>query len=233
MTGITPSVGVPIAITGSTSLTGMTVAWAAGTAALDQVWKATASLASDTSLNGKTFGQAVVTKQPTITFGKGGKCGLLLDGVDDLLTSALNLPAPGTTPYLIYIVSKITLQVGGVDAWLADSTGAQFALYYTSGTISSVYGGSVANNLTGDVTVFHRMAITRQNTSADAFKIGATNSTGIIGNTVATSMQFGGFTGRPGRIELLAWAFAPLQSYAAADAALNTVAGYGAASVAT
>ena len=95
----------PTALTGAAA--GLSLSIAAGVAVLNNTWNATLAAWADQSGNGNHWSQATPAKQFKITTGINGKPGLLSDGVNDLMTAALALPAPGTTPSWHGLVCRV------------------------------------------------------------------------------------------------------------------------------
>lgn len=125
ITGLTPTAGVPIALTGAG--TGMSIAWAAGTGVLNEVSDATCSQIKDRATGANHFNQAVATKQPIIAPGKNGCVELIGDGVDDVMTSSRNIVAPGTQATTIYLVMRLITWGTGV-RYVSDNTGGGHTL---------------------------------------------------------------------------------------------------------
>lgn len=97
MSGVVPSVGVPVALTGAG--TGMFLNFLAGTSVTGNTWKATAATGTDISTNGFDYNAPTLAKQPLVTAGLNGCPGLLTSYLD-AMTSSCSLPAPGTTPWV-------------------------------------------------------------------------------------------------------------------------------------
>ena len=110
MTGVAPTAGVGVALTGAGA--GLTLTWAAGTSVNNDSWKATCSAWADQSSNLFHYTQAGVTAQPLVGLGLNGFPALLFDGVNDSLNNnAFTLPTPGTTPTSVLLVARVDSHV--------------------------------------------------------------------------------------------------------------------------
>lgn len=203
--GIFPSVGVPVALTGPA--TGLFLTVAAGTSSLDNTWDATcAGLADQVGANHYT--QATASKQPVVATGLNGFASIVFDGIDDRLTSALNLPVPGTSPWFVwYVFRQVTWINQGI--YLSSNSDASTGdvLVSTSPTIFLFNGASAASNGGAAIGTFVRGESYFANSVADYLKLGTTSSGGsTAGNNSATGRTIGssGLNTRFGNMELLA-----------------------------
>lgn len=104
---------------------------------------------ADQSGNGKDYTQAVALKQPTLTAGLNGNPGVLFTqdfitpANSDVLTSLLNLPAPGTTPTWLGIVWRNITPSANGRAFSDVSTGLSCTAYMaTDDAKLTMYNGS-------------------------------------------------------------------------------------------
>jgi hypothetical protein len=193
MTGIAPSAGTPVALTGVGA--GLTHAWAAGTAATDNVWKATCSALADQSGNGYHFTQAAPGRQPIISIGLNGKVSLLFDGVDDVFTSTCSLPAPGTTP--LYGLAVYRVPVWGANHQLLTSTAGGGPGIYMPPTASPAmqpYCGAFTGPATATLPIntWGVVEVYMSNSSADSIRAGTgsdVTGVGTSGNAASGSTQ--------------------------------------------
>lgn len=152
---------------------GLTLNIATGTAVTTDVWKATAATWTDQSGAGKNFTEATASLQPVIAVGPNGKACVKFDGVDDTMSAAVGLAAPGTTPYTYLAAVRI-------DAWSsntciigADSFVARVMMEGSSPQIKQ--GNSGGNLVTGGPAVgaFGRLIAEYTNSASDLIKFGS------------------------------------------------------------
>lgn len=206
MTGVTPSAGVPVALTGSA--TGLSIAWAAGTSVTNDTWNATSSGWADQSGNGNNYAQANAAKQPLIILGLGGKPALSWDGVDDSFVSSLSLPAPGTTPHSVFAVFRQNNWT--TNTWLFGNSASGTSIFKASASplIFGRLNGSGPSNGGAVLGSWVEMELFRSNSASDTYKLGATTTTGSAGNFTTTGSQIGSDSGAAfGTLDLLALAF--------------------------
>lgn len=232
MAGVTPTAGVPVALTGAG--TGLSIAWAAGSSVNNNSWKATCSALADQTANGWHYSQAAASKQPVITVGLNGKVGLLFDGLDDFLQSTLVT----VFPYKLWAVFR-TGVAGGQCTYFGPATGSGGITFSSTGSIATniqQFSGNVVNPTTGPLNTWIRLESGFTNTVADYLRVGSAVavSGGNAGSNVRADAQIASNTGsQAAPIEFLAGAWLPGGvSTASADAALNTSAGYGVGSIA-
>jgi hypothetical protein len=224
-----------VALTGAG--TGLTLNIATGTAVLNNIWKATCAGLADQSGNGKDYTQATASKQTVITTGLNGKAGIASDGVDDLLHSALVLPAPGTTPFVcVAVFRSITWQLNGL------LTGADAAVA-VGNIFQSPGAGQIrcSNGIVGPINTgavdgsWVELEYKYSNAAGDTQKLGITTVSGNCGNgTSASGMNlFARSASQFGKFELLMAGYVPAATFSAATfrAAVKAVAGYGAGNV--
>jgi len=241
-TGISPLAGSPVALSGPCS--GLSIAWAAGSAALDNIWKATGSGLADQTVNGKNAAQATAAKQPIVTIGINGRVGLLFDGVDDTLDAAsLTLPAPGTTPTFHWAVWRKVSEPGGSSVHFGDMGLIAHALFCPSGgtsfqTWNGIYGP--LSSLT--MGQWMRTEAIFTNSTSDYLKSGSLSA--VTGVNALNSASPGGYqignsnnsVGRYSNMELLAHVITPYlpspTQLSAASAKINLSTGYGPGAIA-
>ncbi len=230
MTGITPAVGVPVALTGAA--TGLSHAWAAGTAVLNDTWTATCSALADQSGNLRHYSQASPAAQPTITVGMSGKPGLLFNGTTQFLRSTFTTPNPTTNPFLYFIVFR-HLAWAANNAIVSDGAHTSLAQRGSSPIIQMALtsfgcqaplalntwgvGEAALTNSTSDYV--------RMGAAAAVTGTSAGNGAGSGSVDLAHTSLFAQFT----NMEILALVVAPMQSTAAARAAVASFYGGGVA----
>ncbi len=193
-----------VALTGKGA--GLTLNIAAGAAAGDNTWKATCSGLADQSGNGKNYSQATASTQPLIAVGVNGIASLLFDGVDDVLTSTLTLPAPGTTPSFAWVIYRYIDSVAAANHYLlSDSTGGQLLLYSNSGAaVTEQFNNSNANPVAIAFGTFTRDEAYFSNSASDYHKSGGTTASGTnAGNAAGGTRSIAGPVSF-GHVEVLA-----------------------------
>jgi hypothetical protein len=232
MVNVTPAVGVPVTLEAAGY--GLSLTWAAGTAVLGSIWKATCSRLVDLSGNGKHFTQPGATLQPIVTRGVNGKAGLLFDGVDDVLLSFLSMLAPGTTPYSIFAIYRrpttatTFIFVGGAGgtAPAVSFTAAQSVTVNAGG--SALVGAGLPTGQWGalDITLSNALTDRIQNGAGPVATSAALGAS--VGNAAGNNMQLAN-TVAAANFELLALGYVPAAMFNAAAfrALLNTPEGYG------
>ncbi len=232
--GITPATfvfpfpGAPLALPGAGA--GLSLMWSAGNAVLGDTWKVTCAALADQTANGNHAVQAGPTAQPIVALGLNGKVELIGDGVDDYLNTAGFQPPAGAMLYLVFRLITLT-----AFRYLTDSPGAnRRTIYCNAGTATAHNGAGLAAGALGLGVNTRAWAI--YNGASSSVKMGANavanGDTGanvnVAGRTIMCVGNFGTFT----NMALFALVWAPPGSTAAADAALNTAAGYGPGSIA-
>lgn len=228
MVGVTPSAGVPVALTGKGS--GASVSFSTTAIANGHVWQATGTL-QDTSGNGKHFTQATASKQAIITVGLNGKAGLWCVAANsNSLVSALNLPAPGTTPYYVFAVFRQKSWIANSTMWGRGSgTGETLYCAPSTPTLTHYTGVTTITNGGAAIDTWVVAELTATNNASDTKRIGTTTTTGNSGNIATTGLEIGSATGIAyGDIELLALIHTPnLPDWNALRALVNSASGYG------
>jgi hypothetical protein len=231
MTGIAPAAGTPVAITGSAVLAGMSAAWAAGTANVDNVWKAKCAGLQDQSGAGLHYTQPLAARQPTIGIGLNGKAELIMAG-NIYLTSAYNMATP-TTQIIVMRRNSWANNDRYSTAESADNLAVLFA--FSVSPTMSMYSGSVANSNTNLANgVYGAVEAGWTNSTSDFLRCGsAVPASGINAGPVSgTGRRIGaGPAGANTDMNFLMTAYYPPQSTAALRAAFNSVAGYGVGSI--
>lgn len=209
MSGTSTASAIPLTGAG----TGASLNIAAGTAALNNIWKATSAGLADQSGNGHNYSQAAAGKQPIITIGLNGKPGLLFDGIDDELKSTgPTLPAPGTTPYYQFAVFRqITW---ATNHFIFSDTGLQAKVFQAVSTplIFSRTLNTGPSNAGAAINAWVELEIARANSASDTFKLGSTTATASQGNTGGGATMCIASTGGANyaNVELLALAYTPV-----------------------
>lgn len=230
MTGVTPSAGVPIALTGAAL--GISLAWTSATIALNNTWTATCAGLADQTTNGKNATQGTSSKQPIVTPGSNGKTAVLLDGVDDLLTSSVGSLFV-STEQIVIVCRRVTTT--GTQALCGGDNNSGVIYNNGSGTLVQTFNGSAGPSLTYAGTGFTRFYAALTSSAGDVLKAGNVSTAGSAGSISGTNRTLGcNGSGQFGNIELLFAAYLPANyvfPFAAFDAALNSAAGYGVASI--
>lgn len=151
---------------------------------------------ADQSGNGKHYSQATTTQQPKTTVGLNGFPGVLFDGVDDYLASALNLPSPSTTPTWIGLVFRQITWL--TQSYVVGDSAAQGHLIYQNNASPQLrqYDG-VSGNLNGAIALntWECTDAQYQNTTADYLRRAASIVTGAsAGNLASTGRGLGAST---------------------------------------
>lgn len=228
MTGVTPTAGVPVALTGAGA--GLSVAFTAGTGVSGNSWKATCVGIEDQTGNNNDAAQATSSLQPIVTVGVNGKPGLLFDGVDDFMTSALALPAPGTTPWCGAMVARRPTTAAGNARMVADSvdngglllTAATDIRLYNGGTFGPTATGLPTNTWGAIDWKFSNSASDRIQTGSGAVASGAG-----AGNSAPSGMRISP-NAAVSNIEVLAVMYAPDSGFSPATFRAAVTARYGA-----
>lgn len=148
MTGVTPTAGVGVALTGAG--TGLTMTWAAGTSVNANSWKACCSALADQSGNAKDQVSASLNLQPLIALGLNGMPALSFDGSNDRLSSALAI----SVPYFIISIFKVRVWAAGshvygdltLDAQRLFMTGASPTIFQRNGVSSNASNGATVGS---------------------------------------------------------------------------------------
>ncbi len=231
MSGITPTAGVPIAITGSAAVSGISVAWAAGTAATDNVWEATCAGLQDQSGNGLHYTQPTASLQPVIGIGLNGKASLVFSLLT-YLTSSLNISA-SVSQFMALRRNDWANNQRISSAESADNLAVLFD--FSSTPTLSMFSGSVANSNTNLVIGSYAAIETSwTNSTSDFLRCGSAGAvTGANAGPISgTGRRIGASpsANSMGSDFLMSAYFAP-QSTVNLRNALNTTAGYGVGSI--
>lgn len=229
MTGLTPSPGVPIALTGAGL--GLSIIFTAGTGVNNNTWKATCAGLTDQSGNFNDYSQLTPSKQPVITTGLNGKPGILFDGVDDILVSTLALPVPGTTPYCGFLVARRPTVAAAANRMIANNTADVVDLILDGPTNIHLFnGGTFGPTGTGLPTnTWGAIDFKYSNSAADYIQTGSgpVVSGAGAGNSAGSSQSISG-TAVPANIEVLAGGFVPATAFSSANFRAFTTSEYGA-----
>jgi len=207
--------------------TGLTLNIAAGSALSNNVWKATCAGLADQSGNAKHNAQATASAQPVITVGLNGKPGLLFDGVNDYMANSVGSLL--SFPHQVLIVGR---RVSSLPASNVMVSGDLFAdtIYEGSAGFVTQYNGTTGNAIAFAAFTNQRFAAVYTNSTSDSLRVGSLSTTGInSGAAIGTNRYVGAsyVPGQFGNVEIFAIIYAPVGSYAAFDAAINSAAGYG------
>lgn len=189
MTGVTPTAGTPIALTGVG--TGVSLTWSAGTGVTNDTWKAAAAQWNDQAAS-PHHGTASGTARPIITPGTGGKLGLLGNGTTTTLATTLALPAaPATTNQYVYLLARMTATPGG-NASLCGVPGGSFVgIYCTSAPSIVQYNGSLVNGSTPTINTWYLMAAKFTGSTSDSMQLGS--AAAVSGASAGNGTPAGGF----------------------------------------
>lgn len=226
MTGVTPTAGLPVALTGAGA--GLSISWTAGTSVINDAWRATCAGLADQSGNVKDYSQALAAKQPVLGVGINGRCSVDWDGVDDVLASTLATPVPGVTPYFFYGVWRAAAK-GSAMQMLGDTGGISHVIDSNLGTLADVrqFNGGSANSQAMAANTWLRVHARFGNSIADFLKIGsAVAITGQnAGNNAGSGALLGAATAAGAQsspLKLVLAVFTPVATqFAAADAAVT------------
>lgn len=236
MTNITPTAGTPVALVGAAS--GLSHAWAAGTAALDNTWTATCAGLADQSGNGKDYSQATPSLQPILSPGPNGKPEILFDGLDDLLDcAALNMPAPALTPWSCFCVFRLKTFATFTNPRILSSISASTVILAGNNGVPGtfMFAGNVVNGVSKPVSsaIYYAIDMSFTNSTADYLRVGNTAAaTGAnAGSAAPTGRRVGGGGATFSNVGLVMLAYTPPQSATAWRSAVLSAAGYGSVGV--
>lgn len=194
MTGITPTAGVPVALTGVGA--GLLMAWAAGTATVADAWKAGASAVADQTTNAVNFANATASEQPPV--------GLGINGIRSLkftthrLGATLNLVPPGTTALTVLMVMRMTGTSANAMVLCSDAGSLGCVVYNpaASGNMNiQQFNGAVANNNSAsNGGAWGLLEAGFQNAATDFVRFGsgaAITGTNALNNDPAATRQWG------------------------------------------
>lgn len=207
MTGITPTAGTPVALTGAGA--SMSITFTAGTSVNGNSWKATCAGLVDQSGNMLDYTQLDITAQPIVTAGVNGKPGILGDGVNDVLASACSLPAPGTTPWCGFLVARRPTTAAANARMVGDSSDSADLILSAATSIRLFNGGTFGPTATGLPTnTWGAIDFKYSNSASDYIQTGsgAVASGAGAGNFASSGRQVGA---APANIEFLMLGYAP------------------------
>lgn len=226
--GLAPSAGVPIPLSGAAS--GLYITLSAGTLVNNNTWDATCAALADQTVGAVHWSEATALLQPIIGVGVNGIPSLKFGIGAEKLTSLLNMPAPGTTPWAMAAVLRMNTYVGsgrmigGVSAvntgmlWMASTT-PNLGIFNTNSV-------GISNQL--PVGTWGAVNCAFTNSAADYCRPGTgPGVTGAsAGNSVSTGRRIGFDGTNPvGVFELLALAHVPVQSMTAWRAGVTAMFG--------
>lgn len=195
MTGVAPSVGTPVALTGAGA--GLSITWAAGSGVLNDVSDATLSSWGTDQAGAPAMLQATASAQPVVTAGVNGVAGFKTDGSTQRLGSSLNLPAPLTTPTWRGLVYR-NLTLASTKELMGDTTGVGHVLQQ-SATDVSMYNGVFGNAIIGpSAGTWECDEASYTGTIWDYLRRGPVTQqpfTGSVGNNASTGVFFGAYGG--------------------------------------
>ncbi len=191
MTGVTPTAGVPVPLTGAA--TGLSIAWSAGTSVNNDTWKATCAALADQGPGAKHYAQAGPTLQPVVALALNGFPGLLFDGVDDVLScTTLTLPAPATTPTYVLCVWNIVAALTNNQVFGDNANQACVSIIKDAGNAMRNQNGAVGALAAFTPGTWYRSYSEFANSLADVIKIGSTQNSGALsGNITAAGRALG------------------------------------------
>lgn len=184
----------PLTLLGATGL----LQWCRSNTTLDSGGLGTASQLTDLSGAGLHY-TAATTARPAITAaGLNGRATLLFNGTANLMTSTLNLPAPGTTPTFTWMVFRQrTNWVANASIIGGSGANTMRLRQVTASPILDLFNGNNGpDNAGAALNTWVRMRAQAQNTVADYLRLGSTLATGIaLGNSASIGRQLGGQAG--------------------------------------
>lgn len=111
------------------------------------------------------------------------------DGSNDVLNTAWNPPAPGTTP--TWVRTVMSRNADAASATLFASSGTSFILYRDTSTTMRAFNTTNTSQITVALTTWFRTETLFNNATTDYLKIGATSVTGVnTGNTDPAGFRF-------------------------------------------
>jgi hypothetical protein len=153
---------------------------------------------ADQSGNGKDYGQATSGKQPAYAqTALNGFPSITTDGVDDSLTSSLNLSTPGTTPTYFCGVVKLKAWTNSRRVIGSTSNGNFFVLFCNSVTPQvALFVSSTVDTVSPTLGLWYRVEAYVSNSASDYNQWGALRATGSAGNVAAaTGREIGSAAG--------------------------------------
>lgn len=189
MTGVTPTAGVGVALTGVGA--GATLTWTAGTSVTNDTWKSATNLWNDQASsphNGTSSG----ANRPLIVPGTGGKLALSGNGTNTNLATTFNFPAaPATTNQYIYLLARLTATPGGNAALCAVPGGGTFAIYGTTAPLIQQYQGTLANGSTPTINTWYLISAKFTGSVSDSLKLGS--AAAVSGTSAGNAAPAGSF----------------------------------------
>lgn len=230
ITGITPTAGTPVALSGLGA--GISLTWAAGTVVLNNVWNAAAATWNDRTTNAKNATQATLSRQPIIIPGPNGVPEILFDGVDDFLNSP-TVGSLAVMPYQIIVVGRAVSITGNITSFVGgpDNTGT---IYFNSGSTLSLYNGA------GVAVAFASTARTRISAilitgGTGSLRAGSTSNSGAPNASLSNISRNVGAanTGASqyGNVAILAVIYCPVTTDTVVDSLFSSAYGPGAIAV--
>lgn len=222
MTGVVPTAGTPVNLTGAG--VNITATWSAGTVVNNDTWKATGASFVDQSGNSVTWAQATAANQPIITIGANGHVGLLFDGIASFLHNAAFTQTAGT---MLWIIAK-QIGTGSFLTIVGSESANNHKILYQDGSSGiSMYDSATLAGGVLTIGTIGRIAATF-NAVSSSIKVG---SNAVVNGTsgsqgLASGRSLGcDRSGTPinfANVEVFAWGEMPAQSFSAADALANT-----------
>jgi hypothetical protein len=121
MTGVTPTAGVGVPLTGPA--TGLTMTWAAGTGVTNDTWNATCATLAD-QVGAANLTQGTPAAQPIIATGLNGHASITTNGTTQFMLYTLDLPAPLATNIFVWWVGRLLASPAVAGALITDAVGA-------------------------------------------------------------------------------------------------------------
>ncbi len=149
---------------------------------------------ADQTANARNYTQATGSAQPVYNSSDGTLNGLpsiTFDGSNDSLTSAFNLPAPGTTPTCALGLAKY-LSFSGTACLISDNSNVGGGCLLSSGAnLIRSQSGIAGTSVTCPTNSWARYRADWSNNAGDIFRYGANQTTGNVGNSIPAGRAIG------------------------------------------
>lgn len=177
------------------------------TAALGtEAWVATCAALADQSGNAFHFAQATAAQQPILARSGTTTYLQMSAGISALAAATYSHVAPGTTPFWMLTVFRqdVWNGAGAQDLLWFDNSGNNGVYQITASPTLQSIGNTAITNSAGAVGSWFRGAQLYDNTVNSYWRIGATQTTGAMGNNISTAPGWLGWTTAARRA---AWSF--------------------------